>query len=420
MLQNWKTYKLGDFAKNVSRRFDFKSHKEVVFVNTSDVLEGKFLVSKLQSAENLPGQAKKAICKGDLLFSEIRPNNKRFALVNFDCSNYVVSTKFMVIVTDDNIVDHQYFYQLIKSKERLDELQTIAESRSGTFPQITFDAISSIDFILPPLHEQRAIASILSALDDKIELNLQMNKTLEEMAMAIYKHWFVDFGPFKDGEFVESELGMIPKGWEVKKLDDIVEIIIDHRGKTPKKLGGDWSDKSEGCYETISAKNIKAGKIVKPETIKYLSKQLFDKWMKIPLKDNDIILTSEAPIGEYYFLLNKTDYCLSQRLFAIRTNPKKMRSELLYNFIISPWGQQQLIGRGSGSTVQGIKQAELRKLNVLTAPVEIQNNVANEVLSLFKIIRNNDEENQTLTTQRDSLLPKLISGEIQVKDLEKN
>ena len=137
--------------------------------------------------------------------------------------------------------------------------------------------------------------------------------------------------------------------------------------------------------------------------------------MKIPLKDNDIILTSEAPIGEYYFLLNKTDYCLSQRLFAIRTKPKKMRSELLYNFIISPWGQHQLIGRGSGSTVQGIKQTELRKLNVLAAPIEIQNDVANEVLALLKMIRNNDEENQILTIQRDSLLPKLISGEIQLK-----
>ena len=272
---------------------------------------------------------------------------------------------------------------------------------------------------LPSLQEQKSIASILSALDDKIELNLKMNRTLEEMAMALYKHWFVDFGPFQDGEFVDSELGEIPKGWEVRLIDEIVNLIIDHRGKTPKKLGGDWSIKTGGCFEAISAKNIKAGKIVKPETIKYLNKDLFKKWMKEPLQDKDIILTSEAPIGEHYFILNKTDYCLSQRLFGIRSNPDILHPELLYCFLTSSIGQHQLKSRGSGSTVQGIKQSELRKLNILVPARHIQIKVSEKLLWLYKRMRNNDEENQTLTQLRDTLLPKLISGEVRVKDVKK-
>jgi type I restriction enzyme S subunit len=293
-----------------------------------------------------------------------------------------------------------------------------SQSGQSAQPNINLAEIGNLTFLFPPLQEQKSIASILSALDDKIELNLQMNKTLEEMAMALYKHWFVDFGPFQNGEFVDSELGMIPEGWEVKLLDEVVELIIDHRGKTPKKLGGDWSVTPDGCFQAISAKNIKSGKIVKPDTIKFLGKKLFYKWMKDPLKNKDILLTSEAPIGEYYFILNKTDYCLSQRLFGIRANPRVLHPELLYCFLSSTYGQQQLFGRGSGSTVQGIKQSELRKLNIIVPSMEQQIEVAKTLFEYYTLMRNNDDENQTLTKLRDTILPKLISGEVRVKDIK--
>ena len=327
------------------------------------------------------------------------------------------------------ILDNDYGYYVLKYM-----VSSIQSNAHGSvFDTITRSTFENIELPFPPLQEQRAIANILTAIDDKIELNLQQNRTLEEMAMALYKHWFVDFEfpshlsgtlsgvegyKSSGGEFVESELGMIPKGWEVKRLSEVVETIIDHRGKTPKKMGGDWSQISEGCFEAISAKNIKAGKIVKPETIKFLEEGLFKKWMKVPLKNKDVILTSEAPIGEFYFILNKTDYCLSQRLFGIRANPSILRPELLYCFISSKSGQQQLIGRGSGSTVQGIKQSELRKLNIIVPELNLQNNIADQVLNLFEQMRNNDEQNQTLTKLRDTLLPQLISGEVRVKDIK--
>ena len=95
----------------------------------------------------------------------------------------------------------------------------------STMPMLNKSDFGKIEIEIPEIEEQKSIASILSALDDKIELNLQMNKTLEEMAMALYKHWFVDFGPFQDGEFVDSELGEIPKGWEVKTIRRFIKII---------------------------------------------------------------------------------------------------------------------------------------------------------------------------------------------------
>jgi type I restriction enzyme S subunit len=329
-----------------------------------------------------------------------------------------VNQHVAIIRANRKVLWPEYLKYALLTKANKDKLLTIAGS-GATRNAITKAMIEAFEITIPELPEQQSIASILSALDDKIELNLATNLTLEQMAMALYKHWFVDFGPFQQGNFIDSELGPIPEGWEVKELEEVIEMIIDHRGKTPKKLGGDWSEEAEGNFQAISAKNIKSGKIVKPDTIKYLSKSLFKKWMKEPLEDGDVLLTSEAPIGEYYLILNKKDYCLSQRLFGIRSNKKVLRPELLYCFISSNSGQQQLVGRGSGSTVQGIKQSELRKLKMVVPVLEVQNEVADTLLGYYSFMRNNDEEIDSLTTLRDTLLPKLISGAVRVKDAER-
>jgi type I restriction enzyme S subunit len=420
MPQNWKTYKLGDFAKNVSRRFDFKTHKVVVFVNTSDVLEGKFLTTTKQSSENLPGQAKKAICKGDLLFSEIRPNNKRFALVDFDVSNYVVSTKFMVIVTDDKIVDNKFFYHLIKSKERLEELQMIAESRSGTFPQITFDAISNIEFSLPPLPEQTAIASILSALDDKIELNLKQNKTLEEMAMALFKHWFVDFGPFKEGEFVESELGRIPEGWEVKKLGNIIEVVNGFAFK-----GVDFCD--EGV-SVLKIKNVKPGKILF-ENMAFVTEDKTIKAQRAKIAFRDILITMtgnrmaggmESWVGKVAMFPRTGDYYLNQRVSKIHLNSNnEFLRDYLSIMLSSEEFQYYFIKNSTSSGGQAnISPDLIKEIKLIHPPIDVLLNFQTIVKLYFDKRALIDLENQTLINQRDSLLPKLISGEVRVKNIE--
>ena len=198
MVSDWRNLTLSDIAENISRPFNFDSHEKVIFINTGDVLEGYFLNSHLIEKKGLPGQAKKSIKKGDILLSEIRPKNKRYALVDFEADNYVVSTKFMVINKTIDEVDSRFFYILLTNDITLNEFQRIAESRSGTFPQITFDSIAYYPISLPPLPEQKAIAHILGTLDDKIEINRQMNETLEAMAQALFKGWFVDFDPVID------------------------------------------------------------------------------------------------------------------------------------------------------------------------------------------------------------------------------
>jgi type I restriction enzyme S subunit len=178
--KGWRACTLGDIAKNVSITFDFKRTPEVVFINTGDVLEGDLLHSNRSLHVGLPGQAKKSIRSDDILFSEIRPANKRYAYVDFDSSDYVVSTKFMIIRGSKEI-HPRLLYRIFTAKETLDEFQVQAESRSGTFPQITFDSISHLPIVLPPIEIQEAFQRAVGKMDAQIKVNKQQSRTLSTL-----------------------------------------------------------------------------------------------------------------------------------------------------------------------------------------------------------------------------------------------
>ncbi|MBK6761750.1 MAG: restriction endonuclease subunit S [Ignavibacteria bacterium] len=149
----------------------------MVFINTGDVLEGDFLHSNRSPYDGLPGQAKKSIRADDILFSEIRPANKRYAYVDFDSCDYVVSTKFMIIRGSKDI-HPRLLYRILTAKETLDEFQVQAESRSGTFPQITFDSISHKPIVLPPVEIQAAFNGVVSSIDAQSKVNKQLSFSL--------------------------------------------------------------------------------------------------------------------------------------------------------------------------------------------------------------------------------------------------
>lgn len=185
--KGWQARTLGEIAKNVSITFDFRRTPEVVFINTGDVLEGDFLHSKRSPHAGLPGQAKKSIRPDDILFSEIRPANRRYAYVDFDSSDYVVSTKFMIIRGSKDI-HPRLLFRILTAKETLDEFQVQAESRSGTFPQITFDSISHLPFVLPPLEIQEAFQRAVGKMDAQIKVNKQQTLTLAALRDTLLPH----------------------------------------------------------------------------------------------------------------------------------------------------------------------------------------------------------------------------------------
>lgn len=175
---------------------------------------------------------------------------------------------------------------------------------------------------------------------------------------------------------------------DASRLGDLLELVIDYRGKTPKKLGGDFA---ESGVPVISAIHIKNGRIAWEERERFVTQEMFKKWMKDPLKKGDVLLTSEAPLGEVALVPNDDDLVLSQRLFAMRPNPQLLDATYLMYFLKSPIGQRELSDRATGSTVVGIRQAELVDI-LISYPSPSRQRFIGEVLSNldFKIDKNQE------------------------------
>lgn len=173
-----KILRIKDIVDTISLTHKFNKDM-LIAINTSDVENGVMHEGTLTLVQDLKGQFKKTIKKNDILYSEIRPANRRFALVTKDdCSDYVVSTKLMVLRKKNKDVDLKYLYYCLTNQPFLDMLQRRAENRIGSFPQITFDLLSEYAFYIPLLEEQKRISNVISFIDRKIELNKRINDNL--------------------------------------------------------------------------------------------------------------------------------------------------------------------------------------------------------------------------------------------------
>ena len=180
--------------------------------------------------------------------------------------------------------------------------------------------------------------------------------------------------------------------WKKYALRDITELVIDYRGKTPKKLGGDWSDRG---YRALSAKNIKTGHIVQPNTIRFVDEDMYRKWMKDEIKRGDILITSEAPFGQILFWNSDEKVVLSQRLFGVRIK-KTFDSQFIYYYMMTAGFQGEMAGRTTGTTVIGLRQPELMKCELCCPNIETQKRIASILASIDNKIELNNKINDNL------------------------
>lgn len=182
--------------------------------------------------------------------------------------------------------------------------------------------------------------------------------------------------------------------WKELPLNDVIELVIDHRGKTPQKLGFD-DFFSEG-YPVLSAKHVKTSGLVNLDAMRFANEEMYKKWMKEPTQKGDVILTSEAPLGELFYIDGSKKYVLGQRVFGLRPKSDVLDSMYLLVWLSSAEGQGRLQARATGSTVQGIKQSELLKIMIPIPPMEVQKDIASIYGSLDQKIQLNTQINQTL------------------------
>ena len=178
----------------------------------------------------------------------------------------------------------------------------------------------------------------------------------------------------------------LPTSWKINKLNDVIVDIIDYRGKTPKKLGSNWS---ESGIIALSAMNVKQGQLVNLEKAKFVSEELYRKWMKVEITKDDILMTSEAPLGETYLVPDNRKICLSQRLFCIRANPSVILPQFLFYFFNSSISRKQIESKATGTTVLGIRQPDLREVPVSVPSLSTQRKIAAILSAYDDLIENN-------------------------------
>lgn len=255
---------------------------------------------------------------------------------------------------------------------------------------------------------QQKIANILSSLDDKIEVNRRINEQLEELAQALFKSWFVDFEPFKDGEFVESELGMIPEGWKVGELSEIGDIV---GGATPSKSNEDYYTENGISWITPKDLSINKNKFIdKGETD--ITELGYSKCSAKLMPKGSVLFSSRAPIG--YIAIAKKELCTNQGFKSVV--PKYAGTAFIYFYLKN--NVSNIESMASGSTFKEASGALMKSLKVIIPPSSLLQEYEERVSSIFNKQEYLEEEITHLANLRDTLLPKLMSGEIDVNEVE--
>jgi type I restriction enzyme S subunit len=422
MPNNWKTYTVKELIDNkiIYKPLDGNhggTHPKgsdfidsgIPFVMASDINDGKVDLKKCKfiSKSQADSLRKGFSIEGDVLLTH-KASIGRTAIVPEIESDYIMLTPQVTYyrVRNSQLLNNKFLMYYFNSSIFQNEISTRAGSGS-TRAYIGITDQQRLSVVLPPLKEQKAIAKILSAIDDKIKNNLAINTTLEDMAMALYKHWFVDFGPFQNGEFVESELGPIPKGWEVSNIGTLYKTSS---GGTPSRKNMDYYE--NGTIPWIKSKELNNSFITKTEE-KITDVALSKSSAKLFPRHSVLMAMYGATVGEV--AINSFESTCNQAICAIN----EIDFPYYYLFLYLRIEKNNILNQAVGSAQQNISQVIIKKLPLLKPNSTKTKNIFEEFESIFSKIESNIIENHSLIQLRDTLLPNLISGEVRLKEFQK-
>ncbi len=408
-MSSWKSYKLSEFI-DINPKIILKTGGTYSFVEMKD-LDEKNKFAKPSQKRELKGGTR--FQEFDTLFARITPcleNGKICQVKGLEGHVGFGSTEFLVFrglngVSDTNFVFYLSRHPIVRKFAEQNLVGTSGRQR------VSKEAFEKIELLLPPLDEQKAIAEILSSLDDKIELNNQINANLEALAQAIFKQWFIDFdfpdengNPYKSsgGKMVESEFGEIPDGWQIKKLKEILNI---KRGGSPRPIqdyiaptGLPWVKISDAT--AINTPFIFHTKeFIKPEGLK----------KTVLLKKGSLILSNSATPGLPKFL--ELDACIHDGWLHFQ-DMTDVSYQFLYLLFVSI--RKDLVGKGNGSIFINLKTDILKEYSIsVPSPAAIRA-FDKVVIPIFEQIKALAFEANRIADLRDLVLPKLLSGQIGV------
>ena len=370
---------VGEVCSSISDTYREKKNM-VTLINTSDVLEGRVLNHERVPNSNLKGQFKKTFQRDDILYSEIRPQNRRFAYVDFSPIDYIASTKLMVIRAKKDVVSPKYLYYFLKNSSTVAELQLLAETRSGTFPQITFSEVANLTIPVPSLAVQEVIVQTMQCLEDKITCNEQINDNLQQQAMSLYAEMFLN-----------SSDSNVTSG----TLSDIAVITM---GQSPS--GSSYNE--DGVGEVFYQGRAEFG-------FRFPKRRLFTTEPKRIAEAGDVLLSVRAPVGDLNIAYERC--CIGRGLGAIHSKTGHSSFVLYTMFALR---SQLDVFNGEGTVFGSINRDALNAIPIDIPPVTEIDQFEVVAHPIDELIRANYEENCRLEAIRDSLLPKLMSGEIDI------
>jgi type I restriction enzyme S subunit len=337
----------------------------------------------------------KMLPKGSILFSSRAPIGYVAIAANDMCTNQ----GFKSVIPNDE-TDSEFLYYLLKYNKN-----NIASQGSGTtFAEVSGKTMKEIEVVVPKeKDDQRRIASILSSLDRKIELNNKINADLEEMAQAIFKNWFVDFEPFKDGKFVDSELGMIPEGWKIGTLTDVIKLMPGGTPKTSEPLYWD-----NGTIPFFSPKDVNG--VYCFTTEKHITETGLNKCSSNLYPKDTIFITCRGTVGKV--CLTACDMAMNQSNYAIKAIDGYSQC---YVFFLVKSVVERLIKKSNGAVFSAITSKDFDE-EILIPSQKAVEDFTNVIDGFFRRIFTIGTENSRLSLLRDTLLPRLMSGELEVPE----
>jgi len=311
-----------------------------------------------------------------------------------DGQRVCLGQRVVLIKPKRELVDPHFLTYYLLSAEVQHRLKNHANG--AVVAHLNVSDIRNLWVTLPEFEEQVAIGKILRSIDDKIELNRQINDNLEQQAQALYKSWFVDFDPFMGGEFVESEAGMIPKGWRVGNLLDVAELYDSRR----KPLSGMQRSAMKKIYPYYGATSI----------MDYVDNYIFDGIYLLMGEDGSVV-TDEG----YPFLQYVSGKFWSNNHAHVMQGKNGFTTEMLHCFLL----KKNISEIVTGAVQAKISQGNMKKISLIIAPDAILNEFTKILDGIYAKIRYVSSENLKLEIMRDSLLPKLMSGELKINEIDR-
>ena len=396
----WKEYKLGEVAVfsqgiqvGIEKQIETCKEGYVRFIRIVDYTKGTDAPRYIL----YPG-ARYMVDETDIVMMRYGTPGK----VARGYSGAIANNMFKITVNEDFLNKDYIFYYLSQDSVYR---TLVASNSSSTMPAINFKIIEGLDISAPSISKQMRIVSILKSLDDKIEVNRKINENLEQQAQALFKSWFVDFEPFKNGEFVESELGMIPKGWRVGKLSEIADV-------------NPYRNLKKGINALyLDMKNMPT-KGSFPMNWDY---KLYSGGMKF--KNEDTLMARITPCLEngkvaYVNFLEDDEIAFGSTEYIVMTPKDGFMPELLYFLCRDDFFKGYATKNMNGSSGRQRVSAETIGKYPIAIPPKVQiESIASYYKGIMDNVKKNGLESRRLASLRDTLLPKLMSGELKVNEL---